>query len=373
MIPASALSFIPQTETPRREPFALLPFSIIQALSGNVTRSGILVYCALATHADPQGHCWPGRARLAEITELNERQVSRATAELEKKGLLRKEHCLGGRVDYWLLPVPSRTPPPVTDDTPPLSPLSPRTDQGTIQKEQREPVSPETPPEPAEPDVPPSGALSDSATRPHPEPAPKPAPHPRPAGKAPVVPFNGKTQLPNDWQLPVEWREWAEQQRPELADRLDAIAGNFRDYHESKGTRSASWIAEWRRWINRERAPKPPTRPVNAAQTTSPYPRPGTPEKPVSAAVRASWENSERERVALLIREGIDPATGLRIGPPAAPPPTGPLPLPDGSRLVSGAKETPEQYAKRFEEHRQYQLRRLQELIDSRAKKEGER
>lgn len=359
MLSACPSSFIPQTETPRREPFALLPFSIIQALSGSVTRSGILVYCALATHADPSGHCWPGRARLAEITGLHERQISRATAELEKKGLLRKEHCLGGRVDYWLLPVSSRTPPPVTDDTPPLSPLSPRTEQGTDQKEQREQVPRETPPEPAEPTLPPIGALSGEVEES--EPAPNPAPAPRPAAKAPVVPFAGKTALVDDWELPLDWREWAEGQRPELAGQLDAIAANFRDYHESKGTRSASWLAEWRRWINRERAPKAPTRPINGAQEPSRYPRAGEAQKPVPAAVRAAIERGEQERLALLIRQGIDPASGLKRPPVSSP-------LPDGSPLPSGERETPEQYARRFEEHRQYQLRRLQELIDARTK-----
>ena len=134
MIPVSALRFTPQTETPRREQFALLPFSIIQALSGSVTRSGILVYCALAAHADPSGHCWPGRARLGEITGLNERQVSRATAELEKKGLLRKEYQAAGRVDYWLLPVSPRPSPPVTDDTPPCHRRHPEQPKEQIKK-----------------------------------------------------------------------------------------------------------------------------------------------------------------------------------------------------------------------------------------------
>ena len=157
-----AMSILPASlpvSSPRREQFALIPFSILVALSGNVTRSGILVYCALATHADPQGHCWPGRSRLAEITGLSERQISRATAELVKKGLLRKTYRSNGGVDYFLLPVTpvtpvtpaaNQTPPPDMADTPPLTTVAPRTDQGSDQKEQREPEpDPPPPPEPA--------------------------------------------------------------------------------------------------------------------------------------------------------------------------------------------------------------------------------
>lgn len=362
MIPVSALRFIPQTETPHREPFALLPFSIIQALSGSVTRSGIVVYCALAAHADPSGHCWPGRARLGEITGLNERQVSRATAELEKKGLLRKEYQAAGRVDYWLLPVSPRPSPPATDDTPPLSPASPRTAQGTSQKEQRE-VPPPTPPEPAA--VTPCGALSPSDSEP--DPIPQPAPAPKPAVKAAVIPIAAKTTLPDDWELPLEWREWATQQRPDLAD-LDAVAGNFRDYHLSKATRSASWIAEWRRWINRERAPKATAARAQAPQSPPRYSPLTGPKAPVPAAVQAAWEQSEQRRLELLRKAGIDPATGLKIGvEPIAPPLAGLPPLPDGSPLPSGEKESPEAYRERIEQHRRYQLERLARLMEQKG------
>ena len=364
MLAVAASSFIPQTETPRREQFALLPFSIIQALSGSVTRSGIVVYCALAAHADPSGHCWPGRARLGEITGLNERQVSRATAELEKKGLLRKEYRAAGRVDYWLLPVSPRSSPPVTDDTSPLSSASPRTAQGTSQKEQGEPMPPATPPEPAA--VPPIGALSIEDEEP--EPAPQPNPAPRPAVKAAVIPLQSKTQLPDGWTLSEDWRVWAQQQRPDLAD-LDAIAANFRDYHLSKATRSASWVAEWRRWINRERGPKAAVQRLQAAKAPNPYAPLTGPKAPVSAAVQAALEQGEQRRVEMLLKAGIDPKTGLRMGvDPMASPPSGPSPLADGSPLPSGERESAEDYRRRIEQHRRYQLERLAALMAGRAK-----
>ena len=308
MLSASRKEFTPSFSpdafnAPKREPFALIPFSVIQALSGNVTRSGILVYCALATHADQDGHCWPGRTRLADITNLTERQISRATAELEKKGLLRKSYRANGMVDYYLLPVTNQATPPVTAVTPPLTPLSPRTNQGTTQKEQREAA-----PEPEAATIPPTGAHSDFASHQEQEPTPT----------ATVIPLPSKTILPEDWQLPDDWRQWAEQHRPDLANQLDAIASNFADYHASKATRSASWIAEWRRWVNRERTPKATQTASTATQPASRYAHHDQPEKPVSAAVRAALELGEQRRVAMLIQNGIDPLTGLPAVRPQA-------------------------------------------------------
>ena len=304
MVSACPSSFIPpfatalpQATPPKREQCAIIPLSIVRAMFGNITRSGILVYCALAAHADQEGHCWPGRARLGEITGLTERQISRATAELEKKGLLRKEYRANGMVDYYLLPVSPETPPPVTAVTPPLSPLSPITNQGTTQKEQRE----SEPAQATEPQQPPIGAHSDFASHQEQEPTPT----------ATVIPLPSKTVLPDDWQLPDDYRAWAEQHRPDLADRLDAIASNFADYHASRATRSASWIAEWRRWINRERAPKAPQNAQQATQPANRYAHLDAKETPVSAAVRAATERSEQNRIATLIERGINPATGL--------------------------------------------------------------
>ena len=236
----------------------------------------------------------------------------------------------------------------------------PRTAQGTSKKKQREQVSPATPPEPAA--VPAQAPLSQSSLRN----AKTPVPVPKPAAKAPVIPMTAKTPLPEDWQLPLEWREWAQQQRPDLAD-LDSIAANFRDYHLSKATRSASWIAEWRRWINRER--KAPASRLQAPQTPPRYAPFPDPKAPVPAAVQAALEQGEQRRVEMLRKAGIDPTTGLKIGvEPIAPPPTGPSPLPDGSPLPSGERESAEDYRRRIEQHRRFQLDRLAALMAGRAK-----
>ena len=64
-----------------------------------------------------------------------------------------------------------------------------------------------------------------------------------------------------------------------------------------------------------------------------------------------------------MLRAGIDPATGLKIGvEPSGPTLAGLPPLPDGSPLPSGEKESPEAYRERIEQHRQFQLERLARL-----------
>ena len=161
-----------------------------------------------------------------------------------------------------------------------------------------------------EPQQPPIGAHSDFASHQEQEPTPK----------APVIPLPSKTVLPDDWQLPDDYRAWAEQHRPDLAGQMDSIASKFHDFHLSKATRSASWIAEWRRWINRERAVKPPQNAQQATQSTNRYAHLDAKETPVNAAVKAALELGEQRRIAMLIEAGIDPVTGLKSAPPAPAP-----------------------------------------------------
>ena len=361
MLSASAKSFTPSSfnpsvaPAPKREQFALLPFSTVEALAG-CSRAETSIFLALALHADAQtGHCWPGRARLAEITRLNESRVSKATTGLERKGLIRKELIAGCRVEYYLLPqtprpvpvpapVPLSEPVPTPDrnGTPPLIETAPITDPGTDQKPEREPEPDPVVEVPPSPVVPPVGAPSKFV-------------------------IQTRTVLADDWQLPDDYRAWAEQQRPDLADRLDAIAENFRDYHASKATRSASWIAEWRRWVNRERASKAAGQRPQATQPASRYAHLDAKETPLAEAVRAAMDISEERRLAMLRSCGIDPATGLKVAPPPSSTPT----LPDGGPLPAGRNETPEEYERRFEQQRQYQVRKFQEMMEARAAKGG--
>lgn len=58
-----------------------------------------------------------------------------------------------------------------------------------------------------------------------------------------------------DWQLPEDWKTWAEQQRPDLD--VVAVADEFRDFwvaKPGKDGRKADWQATWRNWIRNQRA-----------------------------------------------------------------------------------------------------------------------
>ena len=96
--------------------------------------------------------------------------------------------------------------------------------------------------------------------------------------------------------LPDDYRQWAAEHRPDLHDRLTAIAEGFRDFHLSRATRSASWCAEWRRWISRERAPKPAQNRPTTPPSDSRYPKSDARKDPVAAAQKAEQERAYRAK-----------------------------------------------------------------------------
>ncbi len=63
------------------------------------------------------------------------------------------------------------------------------------------------------------------------------------------------TRLPNDWELPDDWRKWAESNRPDLD--AGAVAESFRDFwiaKPGKDGRKADWQATWRNWVRSQKA-----------------------------------------------------------------------------------------------------------------------
>lgn len=63
------------------------------------------------------------------------------------------------------------------------------------------------------------------------------------------------TALPKDWELPGDWRTWAEGARPDV-DVL-TVADSFRDYwvaKPGKDGRKADWLATWRNWVRNQRS-----------------------------------------------------------------------------------------------------------------------
>lgn len=79
------------------------------------------------------------------------------------------------------------------------------------------------------------------------------APSPQ-AAPAPTDAARG-TRLPADWELPDDWRAWAEGERADLDP--DVVADSFRDFWVSKpgkDGRKCDWQATWRNWVRSQKS-----------------------------------------------------------------------------------------------------------------------
>jgi len=304
-------SLAPTGSNPAREQFALISFSSIEALA-ECSRAEILVFNALALHADTEGHCWPGRERLATITHLPLTRVSKATTGLERKGMIRKEATNGVRVDYWLLPQGSLRLAPVLE-------LNATRDQnGTA------PVT-ETAPEQTR-----QQTIDQRAAGPEPEPPEPPAP-------APLSPSlrNAKTTAPDT--LPESWIEQGKRLRPDLDEQTIRNSGAiFLDTARSQGRLLVDWKAGFNAWLRRERAPRTARSGLQAAQKPGCYAIPTAPAETQESAVLA-FESQMRRLGASLQPDGVwrrpDGPPVAPIPPVAAPTPT-PRPLAPAPRVV---------------------------------------
>ena len=75
------------------------------------------------------------------------------------------------------------------------------------------------------------------------------------------------SRLPTDFEMPVDWRQWARSQRSDID--VDMEAESFRDYWSSKGGKDAcktDWQATWRNWVRR-------TNPSKVVSTVSTLPK----------------------------------------------------------------------------------------------------
>lgn len=61
------------------EAFAVIPESV---LYGEVSVNAKVLYAIFSRHADPEGRCYPGRKRLAELMRVSEDTIKRAKKEL---------------------------------------------------------------------------------------------------------------------------------------------------------------------------------------------------------------------------------------------------------------------------------------------------
>lgn len=61
------------------------------------------------------------------------------------------------------------------------------------------------------------------------------------------------SRLPPDWELPDVWRQWAEEERPDL--NVSRVAAMFKDFWIGKSGKDATktdWFATFRNWVRRE-------------------------------------------------------------------------------------------------------------------------
>lgn len=76
-----------------------------------------------------------------------------------------------------------------------------------------------------------------------------------PQEQAPLAKVSRATRLPNDWQLPDPWLEWAVTVHRLDRQRVARISLDFRDYWVARAGADAckrDWEATWRRWIRKE-------------------------------------------------------------------------------------------------------------------------
>ena len=90
----------------------------------------------------------------------------------------------------------------------------------------------------------------------------------------PITKNHIKTQrgsrLPTDWSLPVDWKTWAQAERPDL--NAEKVAESFKDFWISKpgaGGVKLNWEATWRNWV---RSQKQSYKPQDVVHQTTPTP-----------------------------------------------------------------------------------------------------
>jgi hypothetical protein len=63
------------------------------------------------------------------------------------------------------------------------------------------------------------------------------------------------TRLPDDWELPLEWGEWALGEGYKK-DQILQIAAEFKDFWIAKSGKDAvkaNWFSTWKNWIRRQK------------------------------------------------------------------------------------------------------------------------
>lgn len=243
----------------------------------------------LADFAGSDYSCWPGQDKLAQLTEMSERTVRRATELLVQRGLLRvfyryRDNNSRRSCRYQLLVDGPGTELPETVDWRSMKQLEP--DSAT-----------DAPPDPvaAIPGQAVQTYQSESPVIPSTDPSVEPSP---------VIPGAARTKpatrIPEDFMPDEKMRAWFAEQK--LAQLIDGKREHekFMDYWRAKPgapAKKQDWPATWRNWMRTaaERAVPRPWRPGTDAVPTSgaPY-RPSTTDQRVGQALDLARKYEEQ-------------------------------------------------------------------------------
>lgn len=302
-------------------PFAIITLNEISQLH-DCNGSEVRIYLALAAHAGPDGDCWPGRRRLAEITGQSREHVSRSTSALEAAGLIEKSQTPTGRTIYHLplhrRPLVSeQEPTPCQTGHPPMPDPAPITDQTTDQ-EQREA-------DPA-PFAEPTAALSQE------------------------VLHQAKVTAPET--VPDSWIEQGRALRPDLDEAtIKNSALIFLDTARAQGRQLVDWQAGFAAWLRRERTPKGPKiahKPLATPAVPSPYASPN-----YGKVVQETAQEAAAKFAAQMARYGAVPGEGgtwTRPGAAVPVTPQAPAPVAAADPLPSPRRRLTAEQTRRLAE-----------------------
>lgn len=227
-----------------------------EVTAGGYRNKAVLV--ALANFANDDGKCWPFIRTLVKATELCDRAVRSALADLEKRRLISRQPQFLDGTQYRrneLITLHLDMVQDVQDDgAPDAGYPAPDAGYGASDAGYIRHDMPEHPASGAG-HIEPSLNLKKEPR----EIAPSAAPAPEPISESKEPKTKRKTQLPPDWK-PTE-RDIAHATKKGLSERrINEEAEGFFDWHTSHGNVMFDWSAAWRTWIRRIKRASPSRR-----------------------------------------------------------------------------------------------------------------
>jgi hypothetical protein len=199
--------------------------------------SNLLMLLAIADFADDDGNAYPAVATLARKCRTSQRNANLILARLKSSGELAIRLNEGPKgVNRYQIQFP-------------------RPEVSYISEESFVPNEASGPPEACFPK--PLKRTSDKPSLNRQEPTER------------VVPFPKGTRLPENWELPVEYNQWAIRELGWNATWTGRVAERFADYWRAASGQAAikaDWFAVWRNWCRREKEPQDDRHPPRRTQ-----------------------------------------------------------------------------------------------------------